>query len=224
MTGAFNAKTRLDARARGRPSRGSSPRACGWCRASLARCNVYLIEDEGGVTHVRCGRAHDDARGRERRREAGRHPPDRARPRPHRPPRHALPALGVPVLLPPRRGAGRRGQRRLSLLAARVSPACRAPAPAPPAAPPLRLGRRTGARSLAPSSEGDEIAGFASCTCPGTRPGMIGLWRESDRLALVGDCFYTLDMWGRDSDRARARADLQLRHRARRARACASWR
>jgi len=29
-------------------------------------------------------------------------------------------------------------------------------------------------------------------------PGQIGLWRESDRLALTSDCFYTLDMWGRD--------------------------
>ena len=28
---------------------------------------------------------------------------------------------------------------------------------------------------------------------PGHAPGLIGLWRESDRLALVSDCFYTLD-------------------------------
>jgi glyoxylase-like metal-dependent hydrolase (beta-lactamase superfamily II) len=27
---------------------------------------------------------------------------------------------------------------------------------------------------------------------------MIGLWREADRLALSSDCFYTLDMWGRN--------------------------
>ena len=32
---------------------------------------------------------------------------------------------------------------------------------------------------------------------PGHAPGLIGLWRESDRLALVTDCFYTIDMWGR---------------------------
>jgi glyoxylase-like metal-dependent hydrolase (beta-lactamase superfamily II) len=32
---------------------------------------------------------------------------------------------------------------------------------------------------------------------PGHAPGQIGLWREDDRLALVSDCFYTLDMWGR---------------------------
>ncbi len=45
--------------------------------------------------------------------------------------------------------------------------------------------------------EGDEIAGFKVIDLPGHAPGLIGLWRESDRLALVSDCFYTLDMWGR---------------------------
>jgi glyoxylase-like metal-dependent hydrolase (beta-lactamase superfamily II) len=33
---------------------------------------------------------------------------------------------------------------------------------------------------------------------PGHAPGQIALWRESDRLALVTDGFYTLEMWGRD--------------------------
>jgi glyoxylase-like metal-dependent hydrolase (beta-lactamase superfamily II)/predicted ester cyclase len=47
-------------------------------------------------------------------------------------------------------------------------------------------------------SEGDEIAGFKVIDLPGHAPGQIGLWRESDRLALVSDCFYTLEMWGRD--------------------------
>ena len=47
------------------------------------------------------------------------------------------------------------------------------------------------------SSEGDEIAGFRVIELPGHAPGQIGLFRESDRLALVSDCFYTVDMWGR---------------------------
>jgi glyoxylase-like metal-dependent hydrolase (beta-lactamase superfamily II) len=47
--------------------------------------------------------------------------------------------------------------------------------------------------------EGDELAGFAVVDIPGHAPGQIALWRESDRLALVSDGFYTLDMWGRDS-------------------------
>jgi predicted ester cyclase len=45
--------------------------------------------------------------------------------------------------------------------------------------------------------EGDQVAGFTVVHLPGHAPGQIGLWRESDRLALVSDCFYTLDMWGR---------------------------
>ncbi|HEU4702322.1 MAG TPA: MBL fold metallo-hydrolase [Conexibacter sp.] len=42
-------------------------------------------------------------------------------------------------------------------------------------------------------SEGDEVAGFRVIHLPGHAPGLIGLWRESDRLALVSDCFYTVD-------------------------------
>ena len=46
--------------------------------------------------------------------------------------------------------------------------------------------------------EGDDVAGFSVVHIPGHAPGQIALWRESDRLALVTDCFYTLEMWGRD--------------------------
>ena len=49
-------------------------------------------------------------------------------------------------------------------------------------------------------AEGDEIAGFRVVHLPGHAPGLIALWRESDRLALSSDCFYTIDMWGRDCD------------------------
>jgi glyoxylase-like metal-dependent hydrolase (beta-lactamase superfamily II)/predicted ester cyclase len=41
--------------------------------------------------------------------------------------------------------------------------------------------------------EDDEVAGFRVIHLPGHAPGLIGLWRESDRLALASDCFYTLD-------------------------------
>jgi glyoxylase-like metal-dependent hydrolase (beta-lactamase superfamily II) len=41
--------------------------------------------------------------------------------------------------------------------------------------------------------EGDDIAGFEVLHLPGHAPGLIGLWRAGDRLALVSDCFYTLD-------------------------------
>jgi glyoxylase-like metal-dependent hydrolase (beta-lactamase superfamily II)/predicted ester cyclase len=42
-------------------------------------------------------------------------------------------------------------------------------------------------------SEGDEIGGFRVIELPGHAPGLIGLFRERDRLALVSDCFYTVD-------------------------------
>ena len=40
---------------------------------------------------------------------------------------------------------------------------------------------------------GEEVAGFRVLHLPGHAPGLIGLFRESDRLALVSDCFYTID-------------------------------
>lgn len=42
-------------------------------------------------------------------------------------------------------------------------------------------------------SEGDEVAGFNVVHLPGHAPGLIALWRRSDRLALVSDAFYMLD-------------------------------
>jgi hydroxyacylglutathione hydrolase len=67
-------------------------------------------------------------------------------------------------------------------------------------------------------SEGDEVAGFEVVLLEGHAPGLIGLWRASDRLALASDCFYTLDpqtgrhghprvpheAFNHDTDRARA--------------------
>ena len=45
-----------------------------------------------------------------------------------------------------------------------------------------------------PVSEGDHVAGFEVIELPGHAPGLIGLFRHSDRLALVSDCVYTLDI------------------------------
>jgi steroid delta-isomerase-like uncharacterized protein len=41
--------------------------------------------------------------------------------------------------------------------------------------------------------EGDEVAGFRVVDLPGHAPGQIGLFRDSDRLALSTDCFYVID-------------------------------
>lgn len=41
--------------------------------------------------------------------------------------------------------------------------------------------------------EGDEVAGFKVLHFPGHAPGLIGLWRESDRVAIVSDTIYLVD-------------------------------
>lgn len=45
--------------------------------------------------------------------------------------------------------------------------------------------------------EGDVVAGFEVVDLPGHAPGLIGLWRERDRVALVTDCVYLTDMHGK---------------------------
>lgn len=66
--------------------------------------------------------------------------------------------------------------------------------------------------------EGDDVAGFEVKLFDGHAPGLIGLWRESDRLALVSDTFYTAnpetgrpcaprvphEAFNRDTEQARA--------------------
>ena len=42
--------------------------------------------------------------------------------------------------------------------------------------------------------EGETVAGFRVVHLPGHAPGQIGLFRDSDRLALVSDCVYTLNV------------------------------
>ena len=42
-------------------------------------------------------------------------------------------------------------------------------------------------------AEGDAVGEFQVVHLPGHAPGLIGLWRERDRLALASDCFYTLE-------------------------------
>ena len=46
-------------------------------------------------------------------------------------------------------------------------------------------------------NDGDQLAGFSVVHLPGHAPGLIGLFRASDRLALVSDTIYTLDTSGR---------------------------
>ncbi len=197
MTGAFNAKTRISARLTGGEAELVAQGV--WVvQGQPARCNVYLIEDEGGVTlfdagartmtravasagaklggirRVVLGHGHTDHRG-------------------------VAPALGVPVLCHPDEVRDAEGSGGF-----RYWPAGLAGLP---------FGHRQLHRLLhryawdggpvkisGTVEEGDEIAGFKVIHLPGHAPGLIGLWRESDRLALSTDCFYTLDIWGRDCE------------------------
>ncbi len=42
--------------------------------------------------------------------------------------------------------------------------------------------------------EGDEVAGFTVLHLPGHAPGLIGLWRQEDGLALVSDTIFTISL------------------------------
>ncbi len=191
MMAAFNIKTRLTG-----PTEAKLVAEGVWVvQGHPGRCNVYLIEDEGGVTlfdagirtmvrtvasagaklggirRVVLGHGHTDHRG-------------------------TAPSLGVPVLCHPDEVQDAEGSGGF-----RYWPEGLAGLPTPQRQI-HRLMHRVawddGPVKIADTlSEGDEVAGFSVVHLPGHAPGLIGLWRESDRLALVTDCFYTLDMWGR---------------------------
>ncbi len=196
MMGVFNAKSRLTA---GLVAEAPKLVAEGvWVvQGRPGRCNVYLLEDEGGVTlfdagartmtravagagaklggirRVVLGHGHTDHRG-------------------------VAPALGVPVLchadeVQDAEGSGgfRYWPERLAGLPTPLRQVHRLLHRYAWDAGPVKI-----SDTLA---EGDEVAGFGVIELPGHAPGLIGLWRESDRLALSSGCFYTLDLWGRNS-------------------------
>ncbi len=197
LLGAFNMKTRLTS---GLGAGEAELVATGvWVvQGQPGRCNVYLIEDDdgvtlydagartmtravanaaaklGGVKRIVLGHGHTDHRG-------------------------VAPALSAPVLCHPDEVADAEGSGGF-----RYWPEGLAGLPAPQRQIHRLLHRYAwdgGPVKIAGTvSEGDEIAGFRVIDLPGHAPGLIGLWRESDRLALVSDCFYTLDMWGRSCD------------------------
>ncbi|MGH2864797.1 MAG: ester cyclase [Solirubrobacteraceae bacterium] len=194
MTGAFNAKTRLGARL-GAGEAELLAEGVWVLQGEPGHCNVYLLEDDGGATlfdagartmtravasagaklggirRVVLGHGHTDHRG-------------------------VAPALGVPVLCHPDEMQDAEGSGGF-----RYWPDGLAGLPMP-----LRQFHRllhrfawdAGPVKIADTlTEGDTVAGFSVIELPGHAPGQIGLWRESDRLALSSDCFYTLDLWGR---------------------------
>jgi len=151
--------------------------------------NVYLIEDEGGVTVFDAGIASMAASirtaavhlGGIRRVVLGHADCDH---------RGAAGALGAPVYCHPlERSAAQspsafRDYWNLDLLSKWAAPVF----------PALLRTWDGGAVEIAGAvEEGEEIAGFKVVHLPGHAPGLIGLFREEDRLALVSDCFYTLN-------------------------------
>jgi steroid delta-isomerase-like uncharacterized protein len=151
--------------------------------------NVYLIEDEGGVTMFDAG-IEDMTRGLGsiaaqmgglKRIVLGHGHADH---------RGAAPGLGVPVFCHPDEVTDAEGDggehycdfSKLQRAFARF-------------AMPRFLRRWDGGpvKIEGTVKEGDEIAGFEVIHFPGHAPGLIGLWRKSDRLALVSDTLYTLD-------------------------------
>lgn len=157
--------------------------------APLRTMNVFLLEDEGGgvtlfdggiasmagalalaaaplggINRVVLGHADADHRGAAR-------------------------ALGAPVLChPAEREAAERGDvdRHYDYERLRV--------PARWAYPRLLRHWDGGPMAIAGAvQEGDEVSGFRVLDLPGHAPGLIGLFRERDRLALVSDAFYAVD-------------------------------
>ena len=152
--------------------------------------NVYLIEDEGGVTVFDVAgiaqmtgaiRAAGARFGGIRRVVLGHADADH---------RGAAAGLEAPVYCHPlERSAARspspyRDYWNMSLLGAWSRPLLTR----------LLAGWDGGALEIAGTVEdGQEIAGFKVVHLPGHAPGLIGLYREEDRLALVSDLFYTLN-------------------------------
>lgn len=197
MIGAFNAKTRIGSRVIMREP-GLIAEGVWRVQGEPGRCSVYLIEDEGGVTvydaggrtmvrsvasaaaklggvrRIVLGHAHTDHRG-------------------------TAPFLKAPVLCHPDEVEDAQGSGGF-----RYWPAGLEGLPAPQRQIHRILHRVAwdgGPVKISDTvREGDEVAGFEVIDLPGHAPGLIGLWRESDRLALCSDCFYTIDMWGRDCE------------------------
>jgi hydroxyacylglutathione hydrolase len=195
MMGAFNVKTRLTGRALGEHE--LIAEGVWVVQGQPGRCNVYFIEDEGGVTMFDAGartmvRAVAGAGaklGGIRRIVLGHGHTDH---------RGTAPTLGVPVFCHPKEVEDAEGSGGF-----RYWPEGLVGLPSPQRQIHRAMHRFAwdgGPVQIAGTlTEGDQVAGFRVIEFPGHAPGLIGLWRESDRLALVSDTFYTLEMWGRDS-------------------------
>src|ERR1700729_187508 len=152
--------------------------------------NVYFIEDGDGVVQFDAGtksmRKATAAAAQElgglKRIVLGHAPPDH---------RGTAPFLGAPVFCHPDEvddaGSGKAVTPYFNLSLLEVAPVRWIY--------PMLLKRWDGGpvRVAGTVAEGDEVAGFRVLHFPGHAPGLIGLWRESDRVALVSDVVYLVD-------------------------------
>jgi len=199
LTAAFNIKTRIGRRI----TSATGGSGAEWVADGVwvvqgrpARCNVYLIEDEGGVTLFDAG-----ARTMVRRVAGAAAPLGGIRRivlgHGHTDHRGVAPFFDVPVLCHPEEVQDAEGSGGFRYWARGL------PNLPSPHRQVHRLLHRYAwdggpVRITGTVAEGNEVAGFRVLHLPGHAPGLIGLWRERDRLALVSDLFYTIDLWSRD--------------------------
>lgn len=201
MMGAFNVKTRLIDGLQGSGEARLVAEGVWVVQGQPGRCNVYLIEnggDEGGVTLFDAGaRTMTRAVAREAAKLGG--ITQIVLGHGHTDHRGSAPGLKAPVVCHPQEvqdAQGSGGWRYWPADLAGLPPVLRQVHKAM-----HRFAWDGGPVQISGTvSEGDRIAGFQVIDLPGHAPGQIGLWRDSDRLALVSDCFYTVDMWGRGCD------------------------
>jgi glyoxylase-like metal-dependent hydrolase (beta-lactamase superfamily II) len=152
--------------------------------------NVYFLEDEGGVVQFDAGsKAMRKAARREAERLGGlkRVVLGHA----HADHRGTAPYMGAPVFCHPDEVADAEGD---AAIAPYMDLSQLPIAPVRWIYPTLLRRWDGGAVKVAGTvSEGDEVAGFRVVHFPGHAPGLIGLWRESDRVALVSDVVYLID-------------------------------
>lgn len=195
MFGAFNTKTRLARRLAG-PGAEQVAEGVWVVQGQPARCNVYLLEDGDGVTLFDAG-----ARTMVRQVAAAAAPLGGVRKivlgHGHTDHRGVAPSFDVPILCHPDDVPDAEGSGGFRYWGEKLP---RVPMPHRPIHRILhRYFWDGGPVKIADTvSEGDDVAGFRVVHLPGHSPGLIALWRQSDRLALVTDAFYTMDVWGRD--------------------------
>jgi glyoxylase-like metal-dependent hydrolase (beta-lactamase superfamily II) len=151
--------------------------------------NIYFLEDEGGVVQfdagtkamVKAARAAGQQLGGVKRVVLGHAHADH---------RGTAPAMGAPIFC----HADDVADAESDAAIAPYMEISELPVPARWLYPLLLRRWDGGAVKIADTvAEGDEVAGFRVLHFPGHAPGLIGLWRESDRVAIVSDVIYLVD-------------------------------